>query len=59
MMPNDIETRQCTCEGAMYHSDDMDDPFAGDDDRTPFWQCEMCGRHEDENDESAAKDGAR
>ena len=27
----------------MHHSDDMENPFAGTDDRRPFFQCEDCG----------------
>jgi len=41
-----METRKCPnvlCPGTMYHSDDMENPFAGTDDHTPFWQCELCG----------------
>jgi len=37
---NILECPQCS--GTMYHSDDMENPFAGDDDKTPFYQCEDC-----------------
>jgi len=29
----------------MHHSSEMENPFAGTDDRRPFWQCEDCGVH--------------
>ncbi len=38
-----MKTRTCTCGGTMIHSDDMENPFAAGDDKTPFWQCEECG----------------
>jgi len=37
------ETIKCKCGGTMHHSDDMENPFAGTDDRRPFYQCEDCG----------------
>ena len=37
------ETITCTCGGTMHQSDDMENPFAGPDDRRPFFQCEDCG----------------
>ena len=38
------ETIKCKCGGTMHHSDDMENPFAGTDDRRPFFQCEDCGQ---------------
>ena len=37
------ETRKCECGGTMHHSSDMDDPFPGEGEGRPFFQCEMCG----------------
>lgn len=53
------ETKQCTCGGTMYHSDDMENPFAGSCDRTPFWQCEQCGELDDSSAPDLAADLAR
>jgi len=41
------ETIRCTCGGTMIHSDDMENPFAGNvtnrDDLCSFYQCQECG----------------
>ena len=45
-METEPQTRECPdCGGTMYHSDDMESPFTPtDEDRSPFWQCEQCGK---------------
>jgi len=42
------ETRKCECGGTMHHSNDMNDPFPGEGEGRPFFQCEMCGETVDD-----------
>ena len=41
------ETVCAACGGAMHHSSGMADPFPGQSDGTPYWQCEQCGQTSD------------
>ena len=48
---SDVNTKRCPkCDSTMHPSSAMENPFAGDDNPSPYWQCEMCGHVEEVSD---------